>query len=536
MFAPGAGSENKQVGHLFQYLIWKDSLDVKYYIYVSTIILFAIISQVLSFFAIREQGRVKVKTTELNTLLALTVTPAIQAQIDTAYGELGNLSDNFISYINALISIYIIMIGSTSVQDLIMMLYSSMAEKYINTYTFWELINLISSLITIVWISKHFGNYAANLGDVRDELKATTIIQRMEDDHSFNIKVTLALLLAIHYTRIIISLQVSRTFGPMVRILKSMIVDIIVFLIFFAAMIAIFAGAGQLMFYELPNYSDIGEATKVLFSSAIGQFDYSTYDGLTSVNVWVGYIYITVFVVIFNIMLLNFLIAVLSNTYEQLNTVKDGLYLKNVISLRREHRKTPLDVLLSFCLPLTFYGNFKTLDICMMIFQYSWFGVLAVVIFFAASTAMIPIAYWFVLLQKIRYWAEKPFQSNKDFIFRLCDLALFFFLGVFFLLFWVMLDTASFVVSLFDTNVMPIDEYEHDKLIDINNHMDASKVKDSDDAHLNSMISAPVYSAKSSGKGSNPIKDGLADTTLHILKATLKTMNDKHNRYIAKNK
>lgn len=66
--------------------------------------------------------------------------------------------------------------------------------------------------------------------------------------------------------------------------------------------------------------------------------------------------------------------------------------------------------------------------------------------------------------------------------------------------------------------------------------MDASKVKDSDDAHLNSMIPAPVYSAKSSSKSSNPIKDGLADTTLHILKATLKTMNDKHNRYIAKNK
>ena len=110
------------------------------------------------------------------------------------------------------------------------------------------------------------GNYSNNISDVRDELRASTIIQRMDDDDSFNLKVTLAILLAIHYTRLVVSLQVSRTFGPMVKILKSLIIDIFVFLILFAVMFAIFAGAGQVLFYELSgSYSDIGEAIRTLF-------------------------------------------------------------------------------------------------------------------------------------------------------------------------------------------------------------------------------------------------------------------------------
>ena len=83
---------------------------------------------------------------------------------------------------------------------------------------------------------------------------------------------------------------------------------------------------------------------------------------------------------------------------------------------------------------------------------------------------------------------------------------------------------------------MPIDEYEQDNNMKISNTMDASKSKIVDDDQSNTVTDMTNYTTKSGGKDSNPIKDGLADTTLHILKACLKTMNERHIMEISKNK
>ena len=518
---------------MFQYQIWKKSLDVRYYIYVCTIIILAIFLQLYSFFTIREQGRVKTKTTELNTLIASSATTA---QIDQVYADLDDLSDNYIQYLNTILALHILTLGY-SVQDVLMVLYSSITDVYIMTYTVWELLNFVSSLTIIVWLIKHFGDFANNISDVRDELRAGTIIQRMEDDDSFNIKVTLAILLAIHYTRLVVSLQVSRTFGPMVRILKSLIIDIFVFLLLFAVMFAIFTGAGQVLFFELSgSYSDVGEAIRTLFASAIGEFDYGIYDGLTDVDPWVGYIFITVFLLLFHITLLNFLIAILSNTYDELNVVKNGLYLKNVISLRREYNKSPFDILLFWILPVSFYAKSRKLDEVISFIQYISYGFLSILFFFCTCVFLSPLAYVLILLYKIKHVAERPLLSKYDFTLRLLDTLIFFFVGIFFVLIWAFIDTANFTLSLFDTNIMPIDEYENESSMKISNDMDASKPKVVNDDQTNAMSNMTVYTAKSGGKDSNPIKDGLADTTLHILKACLKTMNEKHLKQIARDK
>ena len=109
--------------------------------------------QLFSFFTIREQGRVKTKTTELNTLL--TSTSSTQTQTDQIYADLDNLSDNYITYLNTILALHIISLGY-SMQDIIMVLFSSITDVYIMTYTVWELLNFISSMTIIVWLIKHF--------------------------------------------------------------------------------------------------------------------------------------------------------------------------------------------------------------------------------------------------------------------------------------------------------------------------------------------------------------------------------------------
>lgn len=128
---------------------------------------------------------------------------------------------------------------------------------------------------------------------------------------------------------------VSRTFGPMVKIFGSMLSDVVIFIFLYISIFFIFAGPGQLLFEELPEYSNLGESIKIMFLSSVGNFEYDTYIPLKDVDPYVGYVFITAFMIMISIMLLNFLIAILSNIYSELNNVKNGLYLRRVIHLRK---------------------------------------------------------------------------------------------------------------------------------------------------------------------------------------------------------
>lgn len=88
---------------------------------------------------------------------------------------------------------------------------------------------------------------------------------------------------------------------------------------------------------------------------------------------------------------------------------------------------------------------------------------------------------------------------------------------------------------LFAYNIIYINDYEEEKQDQINREMDGSLAKP-EEADSNGNISVPVTqfgsrslaNMKMNNKGVNPIKEGLADNTLKILKACLKKIRDKH--------
>ena len=139
-----------------------------------------------------------------------------------------------------------------------------------------------------------------------------------------------------------------------------------------------------------------------------------------------------------------------------------------------------------------------------------------------------------LLFDRLKKLPQKPFVNKADFWLRLLDLAAFLFIGMFLVLFWVGLDTIVFAVQLFNDNIMYIDEYEGDVKHKINKIMDGS-VKKSDElwnighlSKLTAIFQQKEFRRKSTTRDSNPIKEGLSETTLNILKASLKTMKDDH--------
>ena len=121
----------------------------------------------------------------------------------------------------------------------------------------------------------------------------------------------------------------------MVKILGSMLLDVIIFMLLFTAIFLIFASVGFLIFQDLNQFLSPTQTLIALFSACLGNFDYSIFDSTTKVPPMVGYIYMTLFLILTMIMLLNFLIAILSNTYRILTDVQIGLYLRKVLYLRQ---------------------------------------------------------------------------------------------------------------------------------------------------------------------------------------------------------
>jgi len=411
--------------------------------------------------------------------------------------------------------------------------------------------NITSTVMFMIWMILYYSKYAINLDNYREEVKSSVIIQRMRDDDSWNYKVSIALPVALQFARLVYALQVNRTFGPMVKIISSMIVDVMRFLVLFAVLFFIFVGSGQILFAELDAYADLEEAMKTLFASSIGEFDYGTYDNLKDVSPQVGYIFITWFLLIASIMLLNFLIAILSTTYSMLNDVKNGLYMRKVIQYRQRYNydssysaivfaPVPLNIIMIPFLPILFLTkNENKVNEVLMIWEYFLIAVAATLLFLASSLVFTPITYLIILLAKFKHIFNKPVKNCKDIMVRILDFLAFIFIGIFFILFWVMIDTVSFSIKLFSKRIMLIDKEQQEKQMMINEQMDGSLKKSAADLIGKDPISPipqPTFRAKGGNKGLNPLKEGLSDTTFKIVKAWCSLLLENHQEDINNHK
>lgn len=80
----------------------------------------------------------------------------------------------------------------------------------------------------------------------------------------------------------------------------------------------IFAFVLQIMLSEKLEYGDIWESIKSVFEMSMGQFEFSYYDDIYYIHKWIPQVVVFVLIAITHITLLNFVIAILSNTYEKL--------------------------------------------------------------------------------------------------------------------------------------------------------------------------------------------------------------------------
>lgn len=103
----------------------------------------------------------------------------------------------------------------------------------------------------------------------------------------------------------------------MLTIIFVMLEDVLIFLVLFVLLLLIFSSSGFIMLNELDAYKTLYSAFVIHFEASLGNWALRIYDGL-SLTSRVGEIFHMLAVVINMILMLNLVIAILSETYARL--------------------------------------------------------------------------------------------------------------------------------------------------------------------------------------------------------------------------
>jgi hypothetical protein len=134
------------------------------------------------------------------------------------------------------------------------------------------------------------------------------------------------LYMMIQWARMLIVLRVNSFIGSMIRIIENMLFEIIKFLIIYLLILVVFTSSAHLFFMRVSGYSTMTDSFITLFSASLGSFDFTPFRSKEMVlSTSFGYYFLILYLIITNIVLLNFIIAILTNTYNK--------YYSSLISL-----------------------------------------------------------------------------------------------------------------------------------------------------------------------------------------------------------
>ena len=316
-------------------------------------------------------------------------TPNVVNSLKSAYVLMGTYNNNYFFYYNGLFFLSKLTL-SFLLKDIQELIYAKIRFIFIQFFSIENILDLFNAFVVSYWVYKHYIVYSIDVSSIKEELQAWKLNNLMNDDTKFDINIILATLMGLLFTKLILSLQVSKTFGPMVKILGSMLLDVIIFMLLFAVIFLIFASIGLQIFQDLDPFLNPTQTLITLFSACLGNFDYAIFDIATKVPPMVGYIYITLFLILIMIMLLNFLIAILSNTYRIFTDVQIGLYLRKVLYLRQRINYVenyswivsavpPLNIIMFPIIPLVVYFKSRTFNNFILVFQYFPVWIVAII-------------------------------------------------------------------------------------------------------------------------------------------------------------
>jgi len=155
----------------------------------------------------------------------------------------------------------------------------------------------------------------------------------------------LAAITFLSWMRFLFFLKVSKTYGPLFKIVWENVKDLLKFFVIWSLLILMFICVGYLLFTELQAFQSLFSVFMIFLDSGLGNWSLHVYDTIDPEMVptlhnqrghviepdagnvkIVGRVYHVVFLLINAVILLNMLVGILGNTYAYFNETSHGLY------------------------------------------------------------------------------------------------------------------------------------------------------------------------------------------------------------------
>ncbi|CAI2386274.1 unnamed protein product [Moneuplotes crassus] len=292
------------------------------------------------------------------------------------------------------------------------------------------------------------------------------------DDFS-GASMTFSVIVCVQLIRAFQVLKASRTFGPMVQILVYMINQICIFLVLEATLSLIFVFTFRILFFSIPEFQSFRTTSLTLLSASMNQFDLEIFKNSSfRLNPWIGYLMTILYIVVSGIILLNFLIAIISNVYNKLTKISMGMYLRTLIDIRQglhnnEHYSclvsgvTPCNLLVLVFLPCILWCRGRKINNVILHLEYLVVLGMGCYLFALIQFFLFPISYLAILVNFFRdfcYYRRK----KKSRIVILVDLIIFLLFGVLILTVQCFIDFWHFLFDLYTDKL--IGKYDNEKI------------------------------------------------------------------------
>ena len=250
----------------------------------------------------------------------------------------------------------------------------------------------------------------------------------------------------------------------MLNIIKNMVQDIIKFSFIYLIILLIFGSSARIFFIKTPGFDSDSNTYITLFSATFGSFTFSNFksDKMVLPDSY-GYYFFILYLLISNIVLLNFIIAVISSTYTRLIGVSKALYLNEIVKVRNifEFNKyysglislpIPLNAILLPIYPFIILMKSKRLNHIVLHFSYLPVMMIGTLIFITLSIILWPISYLALLYQNfIDIWEKGSNGSNR--CIEITQFLTMIFKAPFVLFGGIIIDTSKFIMSLYATKI-----------------------------------------------------------------------------------
>ena len=449
---------NKYAHHLLQFEVWKKSMKAKF---ITEGVFLFLITVVFQFYL---EEALNSGHELLNAYNAARAAGGTQAEIDAALEEHAGAAATFRE--DMAITEYLSMIAFFyPVRMILEMLFATKTNRGLKFVNLTNLLDWTVAIVFAIRLGREYDKYRDGLSSldtqVQKDIRYFENIYQFEDD-----EVLLDVLYSIGWgwlwLRLMIMLRLTKFLGPLLKMIYNMLWDISIFMVLFAIILVIYSSIGNLLFYTESGYGNFQDTMVTLFGSALGNFDLNALDSSNKGEV-VGKIFIISFVILWNILILNLLIAILSSTYALLEEKKLVLYINEILKLRSslDYDKKATGLVSAFppwnIFPLIFspfyFVKGDTTKLNNIVFHICYIPVmtLIIIVFLIFNILLLPLAYIKGCIVKFQIIFNKKVEAPLK--RRIITFIVFLLLGIGIVILNLWMDMVAFVMHLYQPTI-----------------------------------------------------------------------------------